>query len=376
MTGWPKTNKSTPCPRCGHTDGSCRFSPDQTKLLCLRVADGCMTHRDGSKVTAKANMGWVHSLVNGKSNGHKVKHPHKDEHMTITEVRTILDKHQSDLTDDHIGKANELLGIHKDTLKNFGIGYDDITGCWSFPMSNHKRQPVGIHLRAEDGRKRAVKGSQNGLFIPINYSVEPPSFLSESTPLLLATPEGLTDSASCLDLGFRAIGRPSNCGGIDFLRDMLKQDGPHNKQDLVLIVDNDPVKWSMAGVPFVPGWEGGLTTIDAVFDYCNTVRVIRCPCGCKDIRKWMLESGGTTQERGDAIQRLIDEAECLSRSKIKEKLDSMTGFKLKGQIDALFCHPDRCKLYAENPAGKAKALSEARTAYVEWLDKHPDLRHS
>jgi DNA primase len=84
---------------------------------------------------------------------------------------------------------------------------------------------VGIRLRADDGRKWAVKGSHQGIFIP---SVQ-------AQPIVYVT-EGPTDTAAALTIGLYAIGRPSCNSGGQELKTACKRLGIRKA---VLVADND-----------------------------------------------------------------------------------------------------------------------------------------
>jgi hypothetical protein len=70
----------------------------------------------------------------------------------------------------------------------------------------------GIRLRFSNGRKLAVRGGREGLFVP--------SGLAATNQLLIC--EGPTDTAALLDLGFAAVGRPSCAGGTRLLVELLR----------------------------------------------------------------------------------------------------------------------------------------------------------
>lgn len=81
-------------------------------------------------------------------------------------------------------------------LLAFEVGWDG--EAFTFPMKNERREIVGIRRRFIDGRKTAVPGSKNGLFIPREIDGE-----------LIFLPEGPTDSAALRSVGLNAIGRPA-----------------------------------------------------------------------------------------------------------------------------------------------------------------------
>jgi phage/plasmid primase-like uncharacterized protein len=123
---------------------------------------------------------------------------------------------------------------------------------------------VGIRLRTSDGRKFAVKGSRDGLFIPTR--------LPNGERLLIA--EGPTDTAALLDLGFAVVGRPNCSGGAGLIVELVKRWKTH---DVVIVADGD-----------TPGRRGAEDLASILAAYTSAVRVIAPPPGVKDARQWRL----------------------------------------------------------------------------------------
>jgi DNA primase len=138
-------------------------------------------------------------------------------------------------------------------------------------MSDAAGQVVGIRLRGDNGRKWAVPGSREGLFLPAG--------LTAGGRLLVC--EGATDTAACLDWGFPAIGRPSCTGGVRHLVELVKRLVP---TDVVVVADAD-----------APGQRGAENLARQLVAYCPTVRVIAPSTGIKDARAW-LQAGATAAD--------------------------------------------------------------------------------
>ena len=169
------------------------------------------------------------------------------------------------------------LGVSADSLQRLGLGWSDKHGAWSFPMRDAGGNVRGIRLRAPDGRKFAVSGSKDGLFIPEGLAFE--------TALLIC--EGPTDMAAMLDLGFEAIGRPSCTGGTRLLAELLSNKRP---PEVVIVGDHDE-----------PGQRGADSLASTLVVYCPAVRVIWPPEGVKDARAWLL-AGATREDVLRAIE--------------------------------------------------------------------------
>lgn len=123
------------------------------------------------------------------------------------------------------GLAAALKGVSSDALGSLGVVYSNDYRAWAFPMRNGHGGLVGIRLRDDNGRKWAVRGSHQGLFLP----------QSLRTDLCLVC-EGPTDTAAALTLGYGSIGRPSCSGGVSDIA-MLVQ--IRHIRRVVIVADND-----------------------------------------------------------------------------------------------------------------------------------------
>jgi 5S rRNA maturation endonuclease (ribonuclease M5) len=84
---------------------------------------------------------------------------------------------------------------------------------------------IGIRLRTIDGKKFAVKGSRQGLFIP------------EMVPRKeLVVTEGPTDTAAALSLDLFAIGKPSCLGCENMVNELVAL---HRIRTVVVVADRD-----------------------------------------------------------------------------------------------------------------------------------------
>ena len=97
--------------------------------------------------------------------------------------------------------------------------------AWAFPMCDGHGNILGIRLRANDGRKFAVRGSKQGIFI----AKVPPQ------PTLFVC-EGPTDTAAAVELGLFAVGRPNCCCGGADIKIFARR---HQCHRVVVVSDND-----------------------------------------------------------------------------------------------------------------------------------------
>ena len=150
-------------------------------------------------------------------------------------------------------------------------------------MTNCTGDVLGIQLRTGAGRKFAIKGSHDGLFVSVGLD----------RPNLLLIAEGPTDTAALLDLRFDAIGRPSCRGGTALLVNLIRHRRP---DEVVIVADNDAPKSDGTR----PGLDGALTLAPKLLPRCRRLRVVTPPIGIKDARHWV-QVGATYQAILDAI---------------------------------------------------------------------------
>jgi hypothetical protein len=172
------------------------------------------------------------------------------------------------------------LGLSVDVLTRLGIGWCAESSAWSFPMSDAQNRVIGVRLRTETGRKFAVRGGRDGLFVPTG--------LTGAIPLLLA--EGPTDTAALLELGFDAVGRPNNNGGKPAMVALVRRLRPN---EVVVVADNDS-----------PGRDGALGLVERLAIHVPRLRIISPPPLIKDVRAWKQAGAGREE-----IQAVIGNAE-------------------------------------------------------------------
>lgn len=183
------------------------------------------------------------------------------------------------------------LGLTVTSLRRIGCGYMDahpmpIHGgrirpmtAWTFPMSDERGMLIGLRIRALDGGKYSYTGGSNGLTLPRGLAV--------GGQLLL--PEGPTSLAALLILGFNAVGRFNNRGGVDQIVQLCRRLGPSR---VVVMANNDPFD-PKAG--HRPGLWGGAIVAEGIVrsGACRDVRIVTPAWGAKDERIW-LAMGATT----------------------------------------------------------------------------------
>ena len=189
----------------------------------------------------------------------------------------LAERFRSDLLPTSCIQLARDLNLTVESLLSLHVGWDANTGTWSFPMCDGDGQLVGFRLRRRDGTKFSVKGGREGLFLPKDLPVE--------NRLIVA--EGPTDTAALLGLGFRAVGRPSCCGGVAEIVRLVRRLRPAG---VVIAADRDR-----------PGQDGAQKLANALVIHV-AIRVISPPT--KDMRDWITVGGATLQD----VEKRIAEA--------------------------------------------------------------------
>lgn len=158
------------------------------------------------------------------------------------------------------------------SLKRLRAGFSRKRGAYTFPMRNGRKQICGVRLRYPNGTKSSAKGSRNGLFMDPVQDIEGRVYLTE----------GPTDTASLLDIGCTAVGRPSCNAGSKMLLELL----PYGVQAIV-VADCD---------------EAGRTGAKQIAtQLCGNVRSVKViePTRGSDANEWVAD--GATKALIDVI---------------------------------------------------------------------------
>ena len=247
-----------PCVVCGRGDW-CGYSADGSVAICMRVKSDRPTK----------NGGWLHRVADSAPRPvpRLYMPPPRTPAPCTTDWVAMLRRFERDTRTGEVERLAATLGVSPGSLARLGVVWAASHHAWGFPMSDGKHRPIGIRLRAESGRKWAVRGSRNGLFWPED--------LTGSGPLLVC--EGPTDTAALLDLRYDAIGRPSCAGAIEMVVEGVEGLRRH---DVVVVADTDG-----------PGIDGADRLAQALTEAGHHPKVIR-PLQGKDARAW-LQAGAT-----------------------------------------------------------------------------------
>lgn len=246
---WIRVTRANPCPVCGKPDW-CNFSPDGATVVCMR-AESARPTRNG---------GWLHPVANAAPR----PPPSRQEKAAAAGLDPApLWRDWLAATDARdLARLAAQLGVASAALRALGAAWAPPHRAWAFPMRNAAGAIVGVRLRAEDGRKWAVRGGHEGLFVP-----------DGSPEKTVALCEGPTDTAAALTLGLDAIGRPSCTGAVPQTVALLRA---RRTSRVVLVADRDR-----------PGREGA----------ARLARELPVPYAivvppAKDLRAWVAQGAG------------------------------------------------------------------------------------
>lgn len=269
MKVWPKFNKDNPCSACGHFDWTCRYG--DTHFVCMRIKSQ-FPNRDG---------GWLHPLEKSFSKP-APKQPRPLQTTTIDQSYQAISKFKS--CGEDFAKS---LGVSLEALQALGCCWSDYYQAYVFPMRDGENKIIGYRLRNMAGKKWAIMGSQQGIFIPQ---------IEKQKVCLIC--EGPTDTAAALTLGFFAIGRPSCNGGTDQIKVALKYLGIFR---VVIVSDNDQPKQVGNRKNARPGFEGAVK-LKSELGLPSVLWLPPSPI--KDIREF-LNKGGTKELVESQIKQSI-----------------------------------------------------------------------
>ena len=209
-----RVSKSQPCPVCKKPDW-CRVFADGW-VECMRVP---------SDKPAKSG-GWMH--CQGPSRSIPTLPPRFERAAPALNATKLMREWAAATPPVMLANYSGELGIGACWLAKVGAAWAEPHKAWAFPMCDGYGNVVGIRLRNERG-KFAVRGSRQGIFLPDRLAPMSP------WPCLYVC-EGPTDTASGLELGMFAVGRPNCCCGGPEIKVFAKR---HHVRRVVIISDND-----------------------------------------------------------------------------------------------------------------------------------------
>lgn len=199
----------------------CATGGDQFNYVMKR--DGCGFKEAMAKLNGGAFVRQYHAPIRTVTK--KTDSSPDFESMMKTWMESTSDSQMS-----HLSHFANTLNVSPESLRSLGCAWAPTYQAWAFPMSNGCGKIVGIRLRREDGLKFAVKGSHDGLFVPV--------FMEPITRLFIT--EGPTDCAAADSMNLDAIGRANALSNacIDQCVEFVARNKP---REVVVVADNDEV---------------------------------------------------------------------------------------------------------------------------------------
>jgi hypothetical protein len=246
--GWIRVSSKLRCPVCGKHDW-CGVAADGSAAACMRVEVG--------SVRRLKNGAWLHRFGTNDRDPRRPSgggtalplpptSPPADAVADAAKLNRLMDRYRRAVTPAQRGKLAAQLGLSSpQPLVDLGVGWSSYHPGYAFPCRDPLSRLVGIQIRGEDGTKRLVRGSRQGLFLPWDLRT-----MSSSTPLVIC--EGASDTACCLDLAYqqlrglflsdlpwRPVGRPNWACGGDLLEQLVLDLHPDRHVDVIVIADNE-----------------------------------------------------------------------------------------------------------------------------------------
>lgn len=269
---WPSVTKDRPCPICKRPDW-CSFGDYQMK--CMRVQNG----------PELKGGGWMHPYPDKFYVPKKLWQPPIRPKKEPQDFKAMLQHFRDSTSTENYERLSDSLGVKVESLIELDAAWSRQHQAWAFPMRNCQRSIVGIRLRSMDGKKWAVTGSTQGLFLPSRVPFFEPAVIVE----------GPTDAAAALSIGLYPIGRAScNCGADD-INEYLST---LKARRVIIVADNDEDK-EVNGRRIRPGIDGALRLQEKF----KVKSCIWLPVE-KDLRSFV-NRGGTKEEVLSHVRSLI-----------------------------------------------------------------------
>lgn len=269
---WIRVGHNNRCGICGKDDW-CTYSVELGVCCCMRIV---------SPRPAK-NGGYLHPIDSICS----PPPPRKSERPAPTlNVREVLEAWaRSSFCQQHPVELAKQLGVSEQSLMMLGCVHSNQHKVWAWPMRSGDGSLIGIRMRHENGRKWALEGSRNGLFIPS----------CEAMTEAIVT-EGPTCAAAALTMGMFAIGRPSCSGGVNDLIAAIKR---LKIRRVSIIADVDQDKTHKNGSTYNPGIDGARKLAELL---PVPSRIVTLPC--KDLRSFV-QAGGSAAMFSSIASQLV-----------------------------------------------------------------------
>jgi putative DNA primase/helicase len=137
---------------------------------------------------------------------------------------------------------------------------------------------AAVCIRTREGSVRPMKFGYLHLLKPEANLKGRSALADNGGPVLIV--EGFSDTAAAMDLGFNAVGRPSNLACMDTLANLVRG------RACVILGEND-----LKPDGTHPGKEGMTAAFQIVRGTCTDVKMVMPPAHVKDLRAWVSKFG-------------------------------------------------------------------------------------
>lgn len=287
MADWKRATKRQPCLVCGKPDWCC-WTNDV--VMCMRV-------ESERRVETGCGVGFFHprtdsigpTFLSGTTAKKSKPRPTDDELDDKWRVKCRAWQSGTRMrSSDCVVELAAKLCVSYASLILIEAGWDG--QAWTFPERSDTGHYLGVTRRFPDGRKVCATGSRRGLVYPSSIC-DPimPNLDNFADTILLV--EGASDVAACWTMGILAVGRPSNTGGVEYLRKLI----PHFNRDTKVIVLGEcdrrrpprPISCKVDGCLGCPECWPGLFGAQYVAKSLG-LEWRMPPHGAKDVRSWMI----------------------------------------------------------------------------------------
>lgn len=263
-TEWVRLKARECCKICNHA-GWCSVSADGLAVMCARTPSG--------KRCGEA--GWLHLLSAPHRLPPRQRPLARPQDAPRPDFGAMMLQWRQSTPEIMLDDCATALGVPAWTLGELGAAWAEPYKAWAYPMCDANRMIIGIRLRARDGRKWAVKGSRNGLFIPKCVP-------GEAAVLIIC--EGPTTCAALLGLNYAVIGRASCSTCVDLCAALC------GGWPVIIMADEDSPKARPDGTTFRPGQDGAEALARALVRVARSVKIVY-PLNGKDFRDFIRAGG-------------------------------------------------------------------------------------
>jgi len=230
---WVTVTRKSPCPVCQKPDW-CRIG--KVFVNCLRVPSDAPVN----------NGGWNHKLE-GATPTRPIYRPEPPKPKLPWSAMHTVWKRGTTLA--QLEDLSESLGVTVESLETIGACWAQEHRAWAFPMRLAGGVLIGFRLRPLAGKKYAVTGSTNALFMPWPLPKLETLYITE----------GESDLAALITIGLSGIGRPSCSSCVNMVNEFIAK---HGVKRVVIVPDNDEPKERPDGSTYTPGIDGAVSLQD------------------------------------------------------------------------------------------------------------------